>query len=122
MNSRTTPFATLLLVIACSVFGGGALAQTITGRISGTVTDSNGAAVPGVTVKIINEATQQVRNATADPNGFYVATNLPVGNYSVTVEHQGFKKATKTRSEEHTSELQSLRHLVCRLLLEKKKQ
>src|SRR5262245_63096108 len=26
------------------------------------------------------------------------------------------------RSEEHTSELQSLRHLVCRLLLEKKKQ
>src|SRR5947199_3753583 len=28
---------------------------------------------------------------------------------------------TKTRSEEHTSELQSLRHLVCRLLLEKKK-
>src|SRR5947199_10463975 len=29
--------------------------------------------------------------------------------------------ATPTRSEEHTSELQSLRHLVCRLLLEKKK-
>src|SRR5262245_63704967 len=29
---------------------------------------------------------------------------------------------TATRSEEHTSELQSLRHLVCRLLLEKKKQ
>src|SRR5262245_65146336 len=30
--------------------------------------------------------------------------------------------STSTRSEEHTSELQSLRHLVCRLLLEKKKQ
>src|SRR5262245_63892032 len=29
---------------------------------------------------------------------------------------------TVTRSEEHTSELQSLRHLVCRLLLEKKKE
>src|SRR5262245_65205838 len=29
--------------------------------------------------------------------------------------------ATAARSEEHTSELQSLRHLVCRLLLEKKK-
>src|SRR5438045_8353061 len=28
----------------------------------------------------------------------------------------------RSRSEEHTSELQSLRHLVCRLLLEKKKQ
>src|SRR5262249_47306938 len=96
MKRRITPFAALLLVMIYCGFSGGALAQTITGRISGTVTDANGAAVPGVTVKLINEATQQVRNATADPNGFYVATNLPVGNYSVTVEHQGFKKATKT--------------------------
>src|SRR5258705_922920 len=31
------------------------------------------------------------------------------------------RSATQSRSEEHTSELQSLRHLVCRLLLEKKK-
>src|SRR5215471_1244604 len=96
MKRSITPFAALLLLVICSCFSGGALAQTITGRISGTVTDSNGAAVPGVTVKIINEATQQVRSAMADPNGFYVATNLPVGNYSVTVEHQGFKKVTKT--------------------------
>src|SRR5258705_832200 len=33
----------------------------------------------------------------------------------------GSSPAQMTRSEEHTSELQSLRHLVCRLLLEKKK-
>src|SRR5262245_65289244 len=32
------------------------------------------------------------------------------------------RRPIRTRSEEHTSELQSLRHLVCRLLLEKKKQ
>jgi hypothetical protein len=96
MNSRITPFATLLLAVVCIGFSGGALAQTITGRISGAVTDSSGAAVPGVTVKITNEATQQARNAMTDPNGFYVATNLPVGNYSMTIEHQGFKKATKT--------------------------
>lgn len=71
-------------------------AQTITGRISGTVTDANGATIPGVSVKITNDATQQSRMAMTDPNGFYVVTNLQVGNYSVTVEHQGFKKATKT--------------------------
>src|SRR5438045_4269478 len=41
---------------------------------------------------------------------FYVKENLLV-----------IRKALKLRSEEHTSELQSLRHLVCRLLLEKKK-
>src|SRR5438045_7077458 len=32
-----------------------------------------------------------------------------------------WRTATRSRSEEHTSELQSLRHLVCRLLLEKEK-
>src|SRR2546429_7410062 len=36
-------------------------------------------------------------------------------------ESRGFKDATGVRSEEHTSELQSRLHLVCRLLLEKKK-
>src|SRR5947199_4243872 len=42
-----------------------------------------------------------------------------VGTQSITTI-EGLS-ATSTRSEEHTSELQSLRHLVCRLLLEKKK-
>src|SRR5258705_7055250 len=39
------------------------------------------------------------------------------------VDHDGvhLARALEARSEEHTSELQSLRHLVCRLLLEKKK-
>src|SRR5437899_8355833 len=36
-------------------------------------------------------------------------------------DEQGAEEAVVQRSEEHTSELQSLRHLVCRLLLEKKK-
>src|ERR1039458_2932655 len=36
------------------------------------------------------------------------------------VHHQDFRISALVRSEEHTSELQSLRHLVCRLLLEKK--
>src|SRR5262245_62479169 len=38
------------------------------------------------------------------------------------VEERGTAGAAARRSEEHTSELQSLRHLVCRLLLEKKNQ
>src|SRR5215212_11563096 len=37
------------------------------------------------------------------------------------VDIEGQRKPVASRSEEHTSELQSLRHLVCRLLLEKKK-
>ncbi|HEY8460015.1 MAG TPA: carboxypeptidase-like regulatory domain-containing protein, partial [Blastocatellia bacterium] len=94
MIRRFTSVTALLLAVA--ILGGGVTAQTITGRISGAVTDVNGAAVPGVTVKITNEATQQSRSVTTDSSGFYVATNLPVGSYTVTIEHQGFKKATKT--------------------------
>ena len=93
MYRKLTKIIVLLLVLG---FGQNLAAQTITGRISGTVTDSTGAAVPGVTVKITNEATQQARTSMTDPNGFYVATNLPVGNYTLTVEHQGFKKTAKT--------------------------
>src|SRR5262245_64425754 len=37
------------------------------------------------------------------------------------VKRRSVKSPSTVRSEEHTSELQSLRHLVCRLLLEKKK-
>jgi hypothetical protein len=72
------------------------VAQSIVGRIAGTVTDAAGASVPGARVQITNEGTGIAREATTDPNGFYVATNLPVGNYRVAVEAPGFKQATKT--------------------------
>src|SRR3712207_8681677 len=41
--------------------------------------------------------------------------------YSATTESRATARAVVTRSEEHTSELQSRQYLVCRLLLEKKK-
>src|SRR5215813_6739811 len=96
MNRRITPFAVSLLLVICSGFSIGAFAQTITGRISGTVTDASGAAVPGATIKVTNVGTDISRTAMTDPNGFYVVTNLPVGDYAVLVEKQGFKKSNKT--------------------------
>src|SRR5687768_18061075 len=45
----------------------------------------------------------------------------PTGNYCVTFPVIDWVLGTYVRSEEHTSELQSRLHLVCRLLLEKKK-
>ncbi|HEX4949297.1 MAG TPA: carboxypeptidase-like regulatory domain-containing protein [Blastocatellia bacterium] len=71
-------------------------AQTITGRISGTITEATGAVVPGATVKVTNQDTQETRTVMTDPNGFYVVTNLLVGVYNVTVEQAGFKKITKS--------------------------
>ena len=68
-------------------------AQTVVGRISGTVQDANGASVPNATVKIINSATNSERTVTTDENGFYTVTNLPVGTYTIEAEQKGYKKA-----------------------------
>jgi Carboxypeptidase regulatory-like domain len=96
MQRRATPLICLIFLLLALALGSSAAAQTITGRISGTVTDANGAALPGVTVKVTNIATRIERTALSDPNGFYVVTNLPVGDYNVTVEAKGFKKTSKT--------------------------
>jgi hypothetical protein len=65
------------------------------GRISGNVTDPSGAAVPGAKVVIINTDTQATRTETTDERGFYVAENLPIGPYTVTVDHPGFKRTQR---------------------------
>jgi carboxypeptidase family protein len=69
-----------------------AFAQDIVGRISGTVTDKQRAAITGASVTISNDATGAFRALKTNGSGFYVADNLPVGRYTVTVESAGFKK------------------------------
>src|SRR5258705_8124904 len=49
-----------------------------------------------------------------------LARHVEIEN-TLCVVHSSLIRSNEQRSEEHTSELQSLRHLVCRLLLEKKK-
>src|SRR5262245_61173791 len=80
-------------MILIFVFGTLAYSQTSFGRISGTVTDSSGGAVPNATVTITDPSTSLSRTATTDGSGFYTVTNLPVGTYSVQVEMANFKKA-----------------------------
>src|SRR5258705_10223808 len=53
--------------------------------------------------------------------GTYLATRVALGPSTAGLPQGEFAPWFHERSEEHTSELQSLRHLVCRLLLEKKK-
>jgi outer membrane receptor protein involved in Fe transport len=73
------------------VFAGSATAQTFRGTILGTVTDSSGGTVPGATVTIKNVDTGLTRTLTTSDDGSYSAPELPIGNYSVTVEKTGFK-------------------------------
>lgn len=77
----------LLIVLAAVP----AAAQTSTGRIYGTVSDSSGAVLPGANVTATNERTRVTRSTVAQVGGTYNLGDLAVGTYSVTVELQGFK-------------------------------
>ncbi len=66
-------------------------AQTPTGTISGTITDSTGAVVPNANITITNKATGAARTLTANADGLYSAPALPPGDYEVRIELQGFR-------------------------------
>jgi len=63
------------------------------GTIAGTVRDSSGAVMPGVTVEVTSPALiEKVRSATTDQNGQYRIAALPIGTYTVTFTLEGFTK------------------------------
>lgn len=65
-------------------------------QLSGTVSDTTGAVIPGAAVKLTDNATQVVRNATTGADGGYSFHELPPGNYTVAVSASGFKSSTLT--------------------------
>jgi hypothetical protein len=83
--------AALALVCASLVFG-----QQSSGTISGTVTDPQGAVVPGAEIAVRNTATNAVFSASTNESGFYTAPGLPVGEYEISAESEGFKKALRS--------------------------
>jgi hypothetical protein len=92
MKWSDRPWITAALAAAWSVMTYVPLAaQGLTGQISGTVVDSQKAAVPGATVTAKNTATQVSRDALTDANGAFVVTNLLAGTYDVTVSLSGFR-------------------------------
>jgi hypothetical protein len=65
-------------------------------RLSGTVLDLNGAAIPGATVVLTNAATQQTLTTATNNTGGYQFAELPPGHYSVVITAAGFKKNNLT--------------------------
>ena len=68
-----------------------ALAQQTTGSLLGTVADPGGAAVPNATVRVVNLATNAVREATSDAAGTYSIPFLTASTYRVAVTKEGFQ-------------------------------
>lgn len=67
-----------------------AAAQVPGGSLTGAITSESGAALPGVTVTIRDEATNAVRTASTSTEGLYNVPALPPGNFEMTVSAPGF--------------------------------
>ena len=86
-------FGVCVLVILVVALPAVAQTQITTGTIQGTVTDANGAIMPGANVEIKNLDTNLSKTLTTDEGGRFVALALPPGRYSVTVSKTGFATA-----------------------------
>ncbi len=82
------------LAVAVLLPHGMASAQTDQGRIVGTVTDANGAVVPGASVVVKNIRTGEERTATASEEGYYQVASLKPSFYTVTVNATNFAATT----------------------------
>jgi hypothetical protein len=86
----------LLAVAFVLTLASGAYAQEFRATVKGTVADTSQAALPGATVTVQNQETNEVATATTNNEGAYTIPFLRPGLYTLTVEMSGFQKNTRT--------------------------
>ena len=94
-SARCTFSLLVLLLVATAT----ALGQGTTSRVIGTVLDQQGAAVPGATATLTNEATKVSFSIETSESGAYVFDSVQAGTYTITIEKQGFKKFISTGNQ-----------------------
>jgi len=77
-------------------FSVAAWSQSNVGYISGSVTDSTGAAVPNCAVTATHTQTGQKQTVSTQDTGLYVFASLPAGTYNLSAEKQGFRNTERT--------------------------
>jgi len=96
-NSRILYF---VLLTTLGVFCGSKVsAQDATGRVVGIVYDQSGGVIADANITVTNVATHISRETISDSTGFYQVLALPIGNYTVSVQRQGFRSATTAESK-----------------------
>ena len=89
MRSRTAWFVVFVIV---GLLAAPASAQITQGRLTGIVTDTQGAVMPGVTVTVTSPALIGTRTTVSEADGRYLFPALPTGVYRVTFDLSGFRK------------------------------
>jgi hypothetical protein len=95
LSQCTLAACTLALgTMTLSIPAPNALAQTVTGAITGTITDSSGAVITGAHVVAHNLDTGVDSPTTTNASGFYRIEFLPIGRYQVSIDAPGFSTAS----------------------------
>src|SRR5262245_4284352 len=94
-----------LVVMIVVITGAIAGAQDFRGTIEGTVTDSTGGVLPGVTVTVTNTATSVEQHVVTDEAGRYRVLYLNPGTYTVAAEISGFKRFVRLDNEVRVAEV-----------------
>jgi hypothetical protein len=84
-------FAFCLCWCFCLLLSPAALTQQTLGGITGTVTDSSGGALVDTTINLVNDQTTLTRTRKTNDVGSYDFVNLPIGAYTLTISHSGFR-------------------------------
>ncbi len=92
-------FLVFAMTLAIVLLPGAVSGQTVTGTLQGTVTDANGAIVPGADIVVRNVETGQERNLKTNNDGFYTASFLPLGRYTIKASGKGFGSVNKENIE-----------------------
>jgi hypothetical protein len=96
MRSSRRPAGLLHFLLACLLaIAAPARAQSTFATLTGTVTDSSGAVLPGVTITVTSTRTQSTRTVVTDNVGNYVLPNLDPGTYRVVARLDGFAEQTR---------------------------
>jgi len=90
--SNSLPIVRFLLCLLASLAtASSARPQQTLGGITGTVTDTSGAILPGATVTIVGDQTKLTRSLNTSETGSYNFVSLPIGNYTITFTHDNFQ-------------------------------
>jgi hypothetical protein len=99
LRTRVVGFKPLMLCALAAVLflsPGAASAQALYGSVTGVISDTSGAAVPGATVTITNTETGLELSTITDAVGAYTVRNVPGGTYTLKASLQGFKEFVQT--------------------------
>ncbi|HEV2664450.1 MAG TPA: carboxypeptidase regulatory-like domain-containing protein, partial [Blastocatellia bacterium] len=113
MSSIKLRWSKLLSSLFCMMFLCGlAMAQSVTGTISGTVVDASGRVIAGAKVTLIDERTGSARVGASNEEGDFIFPALQPGVFTIKIEHSGFRSYQRTNNVLSANEVLALGKLT----------